>query len=112
MGQAINKALYPERRTKERINCDYPAMVQGHDPQGNQFSENGRVINLSASGIMVVARQPIQTNTEVVVRIAFPTGSLKWGTADLSTKGNVIRSEVQSDGKIGLGIKFHDYKFM
>jgi hypothetical protein len=112
MVQAINKALYPERRTKERINCDLPAKVQGCDPQGKKFSEIGRVINLSASGMMVVASQPIQKNAEVEVRIAFPTGSLKWGTANLATKGNVIRSEVQSDGTIGLGIAFHEYKFM
>jgi len=112
MGQTINKALYPERRMKARINCDYAAKVEGRGTLGRKFSANGRVINLSAGGIFMVSSQPIQNNTDVIVRIAFPTGSLKWGTANLDTIGNVIRSEIQSDGTVGLAIKFHDYKFL
>jgi len=49
---------------------------------------------------------------EVIVRIAIPTGSLKWEIANLDTIENVTRSEIQSDRTVGLAIKFHDYKFL
>lgn len=112
MEQNDSKALFPERRTKHRINCDYPAIVKGRDAEGVKFAENARVINLSASGILAVTQHPIQDNTEVHVKIALPTGSVEWGTSKLATKGNVVRNDIQSDGAVGIAIKLQDYKFL
>ena len=67
---------------------------------------------MSSGGMFVVISQEIQKNTEIIVRTAFPTGSQKWGTTNLEMVGNVVRDEVQSDGKVGLGIKFEGIKFL
>ena len=112
MEQNDSKALFPERRTKHRIICDYPAIVKGRDAEGVKFAENARVINLSASGILAVTQHPIQNDTEVHVKIALPTGSLEWGISKLATNGNVVRNEIQSDGTVGIAIKFQNYKFL
>jgi hypothetical protein len=110
MEQIVNETLFPERRMKPRINCDYPALMKGRDALGQIFAENARAINLSASGVYLVTQRSIQNNTEVHVKIALPTGSLEWGTSNLGTSGNVVRNEVQSDGAVGIAIKFHGYK--
>lgn len=112
MNQNVGKALVSERRTKFRIICDYPAVVKGYDSQGQKFAEKARVINLSTCGIFVVTKRSIQNETEVYVKIALPTGSLEWGTSKLLTSGIVIRNEFQSDGSVGLAIKFQRYKFL
>jgi hypothetical protein len=112
MEQIVSKTLFSERRMKPRINCDYPAILQGRDALDRKFAENARVINLSASGIFVVTQCSIQNNTEVQVKIALPTRSLKWGTSNLATSGNVVRNELQSDGAVGIAIHFQGYKFL
>lgn len=112
MAEPINNDTYPERRIKHRIICDNPAVVKDRLTQGKDFSDTGRVLNLSSAGMFVVANQEIQKDTEVIVRIAIPSGSLKWGTSKLNTVGNVVRDEIQSDGKVGLAIKFQGFKFM
>jgi len=110
--ESINNDTYPERRMKQRVICDFPAIVQDHLTRGKRLSVNGRVTNMSSVGIFVVTSQEIQQDTEVIVKITFPTGSQKWGTTDLEVVGNVVRYEIQSDDKVGLGIKFERYKFL
>jgi hypothetical protein len=101
-----------ERRAKPRINCDFPALVRGRDPLGKKFEENARVINLSTSGIYVLVHRSIQPGDVLSLRIALPTGSLRWGTSNLSANGIVVRNELQSDGVTGIAIKFMTYKFL
>jgi hypothetical protein len=112
MELTANKTLSTERRIKHRINCDYAAVVKGCDAMGTRFTEHARVINLSSSGISVVAKHAIQNGTEVSVRIALPTGSLAWGTSKLAATGIVIRNELQMNNEVGMAIRFHEYKFL
>lgn len=112
MEQIVSKSRFFEQRTSPRIICDYAAVIQGHDTRGKKFSERGRVMNLSSSGILLVTDFSLPENTEVLVKIALPTGSLEWGTSRLATIGNVVRNELQLDGRVGIGIKFLSYKFL
>ena len=112
MEQTMRQVLSPERRTKHRIFCDYPAIVQGWDENGVKFTENARVTNLSSCGVFISTRQFIRNNTEVHLKIALPTGTLKWGSSKLVTSGLVMRSELQSNGMVSIAIKFLDYKFI
>lgn len=112
MNKSLSKAFVAERRTKPRIICDYSAVVKGYDEQDLKFAEQARVINLSKSGIFLVTKRAIRPETEVYVKIALPTGSLEWGTSDLLTSGIVTRNEFQSDGNVGIAIKFQHYKFL
>jgi hypothetical protein len=41
----------PERRKKPRVDCGYPAIVEGTDRQGNWYKENAKLENLSAGGL-------------------------------------------------------------
>jgi len=112
MDKTISNSLFPEKRTKPRINCDYPATVWGLDEHGQKFIDEARVTNLSSSGALAVSKRSIPNGAEVYVKIAISSGSLEWGTSNLATRGNVVRNEPQSDGAIGIAIKFQKYKFL
>jgi hypothetical protein len=112
MDKITKNIHFLERRMKPRINCDYPAIVQGCDSAGKRYKGNARVINLSTGGIYMMFDRSIQKGGTLSVRIALPTGSLQWGISRLATKGNVIRSEFQSDGNYGIAVQFQDYKFL
>jgi hypothetical protein len=53
----------------------------------------------------------IEKDQELLVKIAFPTGSLKWGTSNLATIGGVVRTDFL-DNVIGVAIKFQHYRFL
>lgn len=112
MEESLKNDTYTERRMKQRFICDNPAFVQDSLTQGKTISVNGRVTNMSSVGMFVVTSQEIPKDTEVIVKITFPTGSQSWGTTNLEAVGNVVRCETQSDGKVGLAIKFETYKFL
>jgi hypothetical protein len=107
-----NNNFLVERRGKPRMKCAYPAMVHGLSAVGKKFEENATVLNLSASGIYVLLNYIIQKGQELSVKIAFPTGSLEWGSSKLSTNGVVVRTEALSEGVSGVAIIFKHNRFI
>jgi hypothetical protein len=110
--QTGGMSLLPEKRTKPRINCDYPATVQGLNGRGEKFVEEARVINLSSSGALLVTKYSISNEAEVQLKVSLATGLPEWGTSTLVTSGTVVRNELQSEGAIGIAVKFQEYKFL
>lgn len=106
-----SNSIVTDRRGKPRINCAYPAIVHGSSIDGKKFEENATAISLSASGVYILVNRYIQKGQELSVKIAFPTGSLKWGTAKLATSGVVVRSDFLED-TMGVAIKFVQYRFL
>lgn len=110
--QTGSESLFPDKRTKPRMNCDYPATVQCQNAQEEKFVETARVINLSSSGALLVTKRSIQNNAEVHVKIALASEAPEWGTSQLATSGTVVRNELLSDGAIYIAVKFQKYKFL
>ena len=105
------KALrFVERRIKSRMKCNYPAVIQGSDSSGLKFEENGKVINMSRSGVFMVLNKPIPDCREVLVRILIPTGILEIGSSKLSMVGTIVRLDALDTGAIGVAIKFNNYR--
>ena len=111
MDQYQNNNSVPDKRGKPRMKCAYPAMVRGLSLDGKRFEENATVLNLSASGVYVLLNRFIQTGQDLSVKIAFPTGSLEWGSSKLTSNGVVVRTEVLSDGVLGVAVIFQGYRF-
>jgi hypothetical protein len=108
----LSQTSHLERRAKPRIICDYPALIKSQDAHKKIITGEARVINLSSGGIYLLIASPVLADAEVHVKIAFPTGSLVWGTSNLATTGVVLRCEPQVNGTFGIAIKFHGYKFL
>jgi len=94
------------------MKCAYHAMVRGASFDGKKFEENGTVLNLSASGAYVLLNHIIKNGQDLSVKIAFPTGSLEWGSSKLATTGVVVRTEGLSEEVLGIAIMFQDYRFL
>ena len=112
MNEIVPMTEIAERRSKPRIKCAYPAMVRGSTLAGKKFEEHATVLNLSAGGVYLLINLFIQEGQDLSVKIAFPTGSLEWGTSKLNTDGVVVRTEALSEGSLGVAIKFQHYRFL
>jgi hypothetical protein len=102
-----------ERRSKPRIEYPFPVTVRGVDATGKPFRVNGLLDNISASGLYMRLKRTVMTGTRLlcVIRFASPISS-KEAAARIATRGVVVRAEPFVDEKIGIAVKFTDYRFL
>lgn len=101
-----------ERRNKPRINCDYPAIVEGIDLQGKTYEENAKLANLSAGGLYLWVNRDIVCGSKISVTIFFTKKQLDKNTPQIATKGILIRNEPQANGIYGAAVKFEHFRFV
>ncbi len=101
-----------EKRSKPRINCDYPACVKGCDVDTAKFKEDSRLTNLSAGGLFMRVNRNIEYGSSVSVIIYLTSTSITTDTPKLSTKGTVVRTEPHVDGSCGVAVQFTNYRFL
>jgi hypothetical protein len=101
-----------DRRIKPRIICDYPAIIEGYESNGNKFNENGKLLNLSASGLFMRTNRSIENGSKLSVIILLTSTPSDFDTPKIATNGIVVRTEPQMDGTCGIAIKFNNYKFL
>ena len=104
--------IHSDRRLTPRVECDYPVIVEGHDLEGNQYSENGKLANLSASGLFMKAYRNIENGTNLSVIVLLTTNLIEKDTPKIATTGIVVRTESQEDGSFGVAVKFKSYRFL
>jgi hypothetical protein len=102
----------PDRRIKPRVICDYPAIVEGYDKDGNKYNENAKLANLSATGLYMMANRYIENGAPLSVTILLTGSLIDNDTPKVATNGIVVRSEPLIDGTCGIAIKFNKYKFL
>ena len=101
-----------ERRVKPRVSCDYPAIIEGIDVQGQKYEDNGKLANLSASGLYMMVNREIELGTKLSVTVLLCSTVFEKETPKLATNGIVVRTEPQTGGKYGVAIKFQHYRFL
>jgi hypothetical protein len=110
LGRKVSKI--PERRIKPRVDCDYPAVLEGIDQQGNRYMENAKLANLSASGLYMWTNRNIEHYSNVSVTVLLSSMHVDMETPKLATKGIIVRTEPQSNGTCGVAVKFTHYRFL
>jgi hypothetical protein len=101
-----------DRRNKPRVDCHYPAIVQGIDQQGNTYKENAKLVNLSAGGLYMWVNRHIEYNSMLSVTVLLTSSPIDEERFKLATKGTVIRTEPQANGACGVAVKFSHYRFI
>ena len=101
-----------EKRSKPRINCDYPACIKGYDIDTTKYKEDASLTNLSAGGLFMQANRKIENGSTVSVIIYLTSSSITRDTPKLATKGIVVRTEPLLDGSCGIAVKFTNYRFL
>ena len=103
---------FTDRRIKPRVACEYPVLIEGYDKNGNKFNEDGRLANLSASGLFMMARRIIDNGSPLSVTVLLTSSIMDKDTPKIATNGIVVRTEPQIDGTCGIAIKFDNYRFL
>jgi hypothetical protein len=102
---------YLEKRSKPRVACSYPAIVEGLDNQGTKYSDSAKLVNLSASGLFMRANRYVENGEKLAVTIYLANKPIDEETPKLATNGIVVRTEFQDDGTYGIAVKFYRYRF-
>lgn len=104
-----------ERRAKPRIDCSYPAIIQGRNASGRKFRVDATLTSLSASGLRLTLQAdlgPYNKDIFVLFRCS-STGPLGDGKAPLiAVNGNVVRSIHLPKGSRAMGMKIHHSRFL
>lgn len=103
-----------ERRLKPRIECSYPAIVQGWDADGQKFRTNATLTNMSAAGLCLTLKPEIQPDKDLFVLFrCSSTGPLGKGKAPLiAVDGGVVRSSPPTQGMRLIAVKIHHNRFL
>ena len=103
-----------DRRSKPRIDCSYPAIVQGLDVRGRKFRTNATLTNLSANGLHLVFMSDVQPDNNLFVLFrCSKTGPLGKQRAPLiAVEGEIIRSERPAPGLHRLAVKITHNRFL
>jgi hypothetical protein len=106
--------MYPtaDRRAKPRIDSKYLASVVGINGQGLEYRDDGRLENLSASGLFMLVNRNIEYGSKLSVTIHLSDLILDPDAPRLAANGIVVRTEPQMDGSCGVAIKFQNYRFL
>lgn len=103
-----------ERRSKPRIECSYPAIVQGQDVRGSKFRANATLTSMSATGLCLNLKSEFQPGEELfVVFRCSSTGPLGKAKAPLiAVEGNVTRSSQPLQGVYTIALKIRHNRFL
>jgi len=114
MEQPLLVAQKIERRSKPRINCAYPAIVQGWDADGSRFRTNATLTNLSATGLHLVLKSEVRLGNDLFVLFrCSSTGPLGKGKAPLiAVEGNVTRASQPIQGARTVALKIRHNRFL
>ena len=101
-----------ERREKPRIDCNYPAAVFVQGPSGSVREDRAEVVNLSAGGLRLSARQEYPVGSKLQVQTRFsrkrPASA---GVPELWVDASVIWSRTRGEGVWQTGLRIESYKF-
>jgi len=104
--------ITPDRRIKPRIECDYPAIVEGYNGDGAKYNDKAKLSNLSASGLFMLANRYIESGTKLSVTVLLSNSFEDNDSPRLATNGIVVRTEVKPNGMCGVAIRFTQYRFL
>ncbi len=113
MNQNAAQVTIVERRRKPRINCQYQATVHGQDAKGKKFEETAKLANLSATGLYLWLKRDVQIGQKIFVIVLLNSEFAREATTPrIATNGIITRVEPQSDGVMGVAVKFQRYRFL
>lgn len=102
-----------DRRVKPRIECNYPAVVRGIDPNRKKHVQEAIACNMSLGGLYLQSEQPAEIGSHLLVVVKLSGEPARSAEAlSVAAHGVVVRTEAGRDGTHGMGIKFEHYRFI
>ncbi len=103
-----------ERRSKPRMECSFPAIVQGRDAEGRKFRKNAILVNLSTTGMCIVMKSEVEPSKDLfIIFRCSSTGPIGNDKAPLiAIGGDITRSDGLVQGMHTIGVKIRRNRFL
>jgi hypothetical protein len=103
---------WPERRGGLRIDGPYPALVRGAGTNGERFSEDTFVENLSARGLYLKLEREVAEGTRLFLVVQLATGPGDLPPPRVAIRGSVARVDPRPEGGCGLALVISGHRFL
>ena len=99
-----------ERRVARRFTMSLPLRVLAREPRNSEFRAQTR--DVSYQGLYFLAEDPFEVGSEIEFVITLPQQIAQTGDVDIRCRGQIVRVESVSDGRLGVAAKIDRYEFL
>jgi len=108
-----NEWIVIERRAKPRIECDCSALVHGYRAGHKLLKARGKISNLSAGGLYLRLEEKVETDQSLLIVFSFsPLQQPIFRAPNIAARGQIVRTEPQTDGTYGMGVRLLQHRFL
>ena len=99
-----------ERREARRFTMSLPMRVLPHEPKGSEFIAHTR--DVSYRGLYFLADARFDIGNEIEFVIVLPQQITLSNDVNIRCRGQIVRVEPTSNGRVGIAAKIERYEFM
>ena len=99
-----------ERREARRFTMTLPLRVLSHQPQSPEFTAHTR--DVSYRGLYFLAEAGFDLGSEIEFVITLPQQVTQSTDVNIRCRGQIVRVEPESNGRIGVAAKIDRYEFL
>jgi c-di-GMP-binding flagellar brake protein YcgR len=99
-----------ERRVARRFTMSLPLRVLAREPRNSELRAQTR--DVSYQGLYFLAEEPFEVGTEIEFVITLPQQVAQTGDVDIRCRGQIVRVESTSNGRLGVAAQIERYEFL
>ncbi len=99
-----------ERRVARRFTMSLPLRVLPREPRSSELRAQTR--DVSYQGLYFLAEEPFEVGSEIEFVITLPHQVAQSGDVDIRCRGQIVRVESISNGRLGVAAKIERYEFL
>jgi len=99
-----------ERRVARRFTMSLPLRVLPREPRNSELRVQTR--DVSYQGLYFLAEEPFEVGTEIEFVITLPQQVAQTSDVEIRCRGQIVRVEAASDGRLGVAAKIERYEFV
>jgi c-di-GMP-binding flagellar brake protein YcgR len=99
-----------ERRVARRFTMSLPLRVLPREPRNSELRAQTR--DVSYQGLYFLAEEPFEVGSEIEFVITLPQQVAQTGDVDIRCRGQIVRVESVSEGRLGVAAKIERYEFL
>jgi PilZ domain-containing protein len=99
-----------ERRIARRFTMSLPLRVLLSEPPSSEFRTQTR--DVSYQGLYFLAEANFEVGSEIEFVLTLPQQVSQTGDVDIRCRGQIVRVETTSNGRMGVAAKIERYEFL
>ena len=99
-----------ERRVARRFTMSLPLRVLPREPRSSELRAQTK--DVSYQGLYFLAEEVFEVGNEIEFVITLPQQIAQTGDVDIRCRGQIVRVEPVSNGRLGVAAKIERYEFL